>query len=546
MKRKTIILISLFVLCIYPICYGNANTKEYCKELLGLAKEEYLNKNYTKSLEIFTKAKILSKDNNWNDLQASTLNGMGIVYSEILDYEKAIDCFLESYKIAVKESDQHSEISILNNISHIYMVNGEIEKAREYVRKAYKIAKQLKDTVMMGRYASNLIKIANEMNDFSQAEEYADIAIELTSQIHDTLTLLSAKLSKADYLYRKKEYDAAEQLAIKTLDQFGDFKDNDLLANVFLLLSQICQQKGNLQKAIEYANNSLSKCPKLPIRMDIYSQLSDLHSENNSPFLALQYKDSLLFAKDSLAKINDKSQIMNRQIQFDLINSEKKLEENKIKQKAERTIFIFLIVFIFILSLILIWVFRIQSIKNKQRKIITELKLKEEKNEKLLLTQQLNEEKILALLEQARLNNEIDTKNRQLISKALSQSNRNELIKDIIKTLSKITPENVDSVLRIVVGQLKTQLKESAKDEGLFVYFEQVNPVFLSALKKQQPNLSANDVRLLSFFYLNLNTKEIATLLNILPDSLKKKKQRLASKLGVETGDLYKYLANLS
>ena len=544
MKRENIILLFIFIACI-QIGYPN-NTRTGCEELLNLAKEEYLNKNYTKSLEIFTKAKILSEDNNWRDLQATTLNGMGIVYSEISDHEKAIDCFLESYKIAINESNQKVEIAILNNISQLYFMNGEMTKAMQYVNKAYDIAKQLNDSMMMGRYASNLAKIANETNDFQQTEKYSNIAIALTTQTKDTLTLFSAKLTKADYLCRKKEYNAAEELIMEVLDQCHDIQYDEVVTNSFLLLSQIYQQKGNFQKAIYFGHKSLNMNPNLSMKMEIYNQLSDLYQDSDSPFLALKYKDSLLIAKDSLSKINDRSQIMNHQIQFDLINSEKKLEENRIKQKAERMLYISMILFIFILSLILIWVLRIQSIKNKQRKIITELKLKEEKNEKLLLTQQLNEEKILALLEHARLNNEIDTKNRQLIGKALYQSNRNELIKDIVKALSKITPENVDSVLRIVISQLKAQLKESAKDEGLFVYFEQVNPVFLSALKKEHPDLSANDVRLLSFFYLNLNTKEIATLLNILPDSLKKKKQRLASKLGVETADLYKYLANLS
>ena len=45
--------------------------------------------------------------------------------------------------------------------------------------------------------------------------------------------------------------------------------------------------------------------------------------------------------------------------------------------------------------------------------------------------------------------------------------------------------------------------------------------------------------------YLNFNTKEIASLLNISLDSCKKKRQRLASKLGIDTTQLHNYLLSI-
>jgi DNA-binding CsgD family transcriptional regulator len=151
----------------------------------------------------------------------------------------------------------------------------------------------------------------------------------------------------------------------------------------------------------------------------------------------------------------------------------------------------------------------------------------------------------MVLLEQERLYNEIEMKNRQLIANALSESNRNELFEEIIRLLSEIPNHEKNQILLTTIQKLELQRKEFLHN-NFFSYFEQINPVFLTSLKEKHPDLTHSDIQILSYFYLNLPTKEIAILLNILPDSLKKKKQRLATKLGIETVYLDTYLLNLS
>lgn len=50
-------------------------------------------------------------------------------------------------------------------------------------------------------------------------------------------------------------------------------------------------------------------------------------------------------------------------------------------------------------------------------------------------------------------------------------------------------------------------------------------------LRRKYPNLSAYDMQLCTYLRANLSTKEIATMLNITPDSVKKAKHRLRKKL---------------
>ena len=57
------------------------------------------------------------------------------------------------------------------------------------------------------------------------------------------------------------------------------------------------------------------------------------------------------------------------------------------------------------------------------------------------------------------------------------------------------------------------------------------NDEFINKLKKRYPKLTVYDLRLCTYLKANLSTKEIATILNITPDSAKKAKHRLRKKL---------------
>ena len=70
--------------------------------------------------------------------------------------------------------------------------------------------------------------------------------------------------------------------------------------------------------------------------------------------------------------------------------------------------------------------------------------------------------------------------------------------------------------------------------DHLLLELEFSNSRFQNQLKHQHPELTAYDLRLCTYLKSNLSTKEIATLLNITPDSVKKAKHRLRKKLGME------------
>lgn len=70
--------------------------------------------------------------------------------------------------------------------------------------------------------------------------------------------------------------------------------------------------------------------------------------------------------------------------------------------------------------------------------------------------------------------------------------------------------------------------------EHLLWELESSNQGFQQQLKARYPRLTSYDIRLCTYLKANLSTKEIATLLNITPDSVKKAKHRLRKKLSIK------------
>jgi hypothetical protein len=558
MKSKIFYIIIFFwgITLIPFTIYGNTNTKEYCQSLMDSAHIEYAKTNYAKSLELLTEAKFLAETNNWDDYKMRALSNIGLLYSALSDLDKAMEYYLEAYKIVVKMSHQEGEMILLNNIAGIYYSEKKFDQATQYYQRVLAIAKQLNDTAQMIKTYSSLSFIANEEGNYDLSTQYADICLSIAKVTSSKENIFIATCTKMESLYAQKAYPAAEKLASNILEEHK----NELIKAqhtvfLFVLISKIYLQLNDTYKALSIAQEASKYAHTLEEWIIIYEQLSDIYWRNNSSVLAWMYKDSVLQFKDSSYKINVRDNLESNRIRFELLNSEKALSESKAEQRAERILFFVLLVFFALLTIISIWVFRIQSIRNRQKKQITELELQHEKNQNLLKQEQLNNENLrleqqlkdqesTALLKQERLTNELDARNRQLTAKVLSQSNKNEIIKDIIKSLSDI-PEHAD-IVDAIIRKLKIQLNESSQWENFLTSFEQMNPALLVALDDRHPYLSANDIQLLACIYLGLDTKTTAHLLNISLEACKKKKQRLASRMELKVNDFHDYLKKIT
>ena len=91
--------------------------------------------------------------------------------------------------------------------------------------------------------------------------------------------------------------------------------------------------------------------------------------------------------------------------------------------------------------------------------------------------------------------------------------------------------------------------RESAEDRDWEIfksYFSEVHNDFDHKIKSINVDISEKEIRLASFLRMNLTTKQIASMLNVLPDSVLKSKYRLKKKLNLDKDqDLTEFLNSL-
>jgi len=134
------------------------------------------------------------------------------------------------------------------------------------------------------------------------------------------------------------------------------------------------------------------------------------------------------------------------------------------------------------------------------------------------------------------LQQKLEANQRELASSTMYIVQKNEMLvklKDQIKELKKQYPDNKHKGLQDIESTVQNSLHLEDGWEKFKLHFEQVHPDFFEELKAKHPTLTKNEIRLCAYFHINLSTKEIASLLNIDPASVRRAKTRLYKKMGI-------------
>jgi len=443
------------------------------------------------SLNYTLKALDLSLENNDEEFLNSIYNNLGIVYSRNMDNEKALSYYEKALEFSIKQGKRKRIGYNLLNIGNVYKEIEDYESSLDYYYQACEIFKEVNDDKTIAIAYGNIGSVYGILKNYDKA------VINLRKSIgagisKDKFYLSDGQFNLGKMFYYSGEYDSSLFYLHKSLDNALEIDNKEIVINTYYYLAKTYQEYGYVNKALMY-----------------YKKSSDW--------------------KDSLLTTQSKKWISEMQMKYEFGKKEQEVEFLKQRNKLNRIILIITLSAIFLFLILIIYVMRNRSVREKQRNEL------------------LYKEKELAETRNKSLQEELEHKNRELSSQAMHVINKNSIltkIRELIQNISRSNIQLLENKLNEVDQLIESNVSLDDDWETFKMHFEKVHTDFFTWLYKNYPGLTQNDIRLCAYLVINLNINEMADILGISPDSVRKRRQRLRTKLDLpQDTDIHEFLS---
>jgi tetratricopeptide (TPR) repeat protein len=420
----------------------------------------------------------------------SYFNNLGSHYIALMDYRQAIGYLNRSnivYNTLTEGQKKFSLASVFNNLGICYLNLKELDSALYYFHKALLFPEMKTDLYGRFNLLNNLGEVAFQKGNFEDALNYFTIS----GQILDSM---------------QGRFEGGTQLL------FAYHYNN--LGNIYLARKEYSMARHFFSKAL--VSNTLSN--EMVINANAYEGLSKVYESENNQAAALEYFKKFTLARDSLQMKARDHEItrLTLEYQFEQNLNQKQLEidRNEFRHRRRELVYTILIIVILASLLILFLLYRLQWNRTRRHHL---------------------EEKAVRL-ENEKISEELDYRNKELTTNVLYLLKKNELIMSISRKLAdvmeKLDKEDAEK-MRGIIAELDKITIDNTWDE-FELRFKEVHTEFYNRLVNQYPDLTAQELRICAFLRLNMTNKEIAAITFQSTDSLKTARYRLRKKLGIE------------
>jgi DNA-binding CsgD family transcriptional regulator len=214
------------------------------------------------------------------------------------------------------------------------------------------------------------------------------------------------------------------------------------------------------------------------------------------------------------------------------------------------------IVYVMAFAYLLYFVYRLQEkrhIRNQEKELLIQRQKNEEEQKQMAYLHQLElerSEKEVVKLKNEKLESEIEFKNSELASSAMSLVQKKEFILKVKDELQRINKSGKDVVEAVEIKKILRLLSEEKKVneewEQFSIHFNKVHADFLTVIKERYPSINQQELKLSAYLIMNLSSKEIAQLMAISVRGVEISRYRLRKKLQIPTEiNLFEFLFDI-
>lgn len=435
---------------------------------------------WDRGLEMLQKSqKVIDATRPDTFLTIRNYSSMGGIHGELKNYELSNQYFDKTYFLAqaINNKDEMMWSRMMKGTN--LLETDEVEKAKRY----------FKECLSFYKSSGQKFEEARALSNYGNALQSQDSLL-MAKAIYTQGKILGDELGFLDI-----KIEFLERLAVINMDL------DDHKAAITLL-------KESLPMNIEMGS-IINQARDHKFLATCYTKVGNYSKAYNNLEIYIELNDSIMSA-EKVKDINElESKYQTEKKQQEIIILEEKAKRNALERKG----MIGTIIGLMFLFGMLFYAMR-QRLKNN--------KLAKEKAEQELDFNQ----------------KELELRKQELTAYALQIAQKNELLETIKSDVSQLKTSNTESRdLQKIVNTISINQTDDESWESFRKRFLAVHKDFEKDVQDKFPKVTVNELRIMALLKMQLSSKEIANILNISAEGIKKARYRLRKKLGMESGE---------
>jgi tetratricopeptide (TPR) repeat protein len=474
------------------------------------------NNDIEKNLEYANKAleEALLSDNYM--IKAQAYSNLGVSFMGVGAYDKATELFLKSKALIEQNDDIKRLAGVVINLGAVRFMLGDMDGALSEFHEALELNNKLLETgdstyvSQMQIFYINIGSVYEKMNNNKAAIEYMNKAIEASVRRNDSYHLAMANNNLGEIFLKQKDYSKARSHIGRSLEIRRNINDLSGMAFSLLNLAELYIDLQKTDSAIIINQQAIDigkKLNSLDVLKSTYEQKAEIFEKVGD------YKSTNSALKNFYAI---KDSLQNKSVIENTTRLRMEYEFAKIDQERERKHHIFTIKMYAAIALLILLLVIFILLFSLSRSRTTRIRTEKEA-----------------------LKMDLEIKNKELTTNVMYLLKKNELIGSISNRLltlkSKMKDENKGAIQRIIFDLQAGA--ESDVWEEFELRFQQVHIGYYKRLQELAPDLTPSELKICAFLKLNMNSKEISSLIHQSTKSVEVKRSKIRKKLGLTNTD---------
>ena len=477
--------------------------------------------NLDSALFYFQQLDTFLADKDYSKKRFRVMLDIGNVYLTQGQSDRALETYLQIAEASEIDQDDQYKLYAEISIANIYLDSEEYQKALDRfqnIREKYVVQDSSKINLVPYCVIYNNEGIANEnLGFFDSAEELYEKSIKLSQEIDQDYYLANAYSNMGSLEVKKENYREALNWHQKALDIRRESNYSLGICQSLSHIGLIYASMGEPEKSESYLQESLEIAEQMGYAKQVIDNaqaLKEIYRNREDFEKAFQMQE---LEMESRGEVFNEESIKNQErlkakYEYEL---EQRIEEKN--REFRETVYKFIFGLLVLLLIIALILYLLQKSKTRQGE---------------LLTENIRKEKHL-------LHQELDYKNKKLMSNLMFLLQRNEMISGLIEKLRDAKKQNKvqgDKTISSIIRELKHNHNNESWEE-FDLYFQEVHSEFYEKLSSNY-QLTPNEMKLAAFTKLKLSSKEISSLTGQSIRTIDVGRYRLRKKLGITNSEI--------